>query len=751
MTIEDLLKKFPSEYTDADKELILKAYQMAEKAHQGQTRASGEPYISHCLAVADILLEKFSPPPHIIVAGLLHDTVEDTNVTLQDIEREFGPAVASMVDGVTKLTELPRVYRGDQTSKEQLLDQEERSKAERRGMPDPDKAVEQMMRERQYDLKSETLRKTLLAMTEQPEVILIKLSDRLHNMRTLEHLPEQKQRRVAQETMDIFAPLANRLGIWQMKWELEDLAFRYTNPEKYKEIANALAKKRKTREREMIKIIRRVEEVMREAGIEAKVTGRPKHIYSIYRKMLRKGVPFELLSDVRGVRLLVNTTMECYAALGVIHTHWHPIPSEFDDYISAPKGNNYRSLHTAVVYDDGKTVEFQIRTFEMHQEAEHGIAAHWRYKEGGETDAKLDEMIKNLRSLMEWRQDVLDAKEFVDSMKTDVFPDRVYVFTPKGDAIDLPSGSTPIDFAYIIHTDIGHRCRGARVNGKLVPLDYVLKTGDKVEIITAKRGGPSRDWLNPELGLVKTQRAKSKIKHWFKEQNRESNIAQGKVILERELRRLGMSYLSYEDISRKMGYANVDDLMFAIGCGDLTTGKVVNALTLMEQPKEDKDFLAKLPSVPAEAVPTPSNGVTIVGLKGMLTNIAKCCKPVPGDPIIGFITRGQGVSIHRVDCPNILNCRDRNRLIQVSWGEAQTTFPVPVRVKAFDRKGLMRDISTIIDNEGINLASVGVKVKDNIAVFDMVIEIHAVNELRRVLNRIANITNVFEAQRVRPG
>jgi GTP pyrophosphokinase len=453
---------------------------------------------------------------------------------------------------------------------------------------------------------------------------------------------------------------------------------------------------------------------------------------------------------VRGVRLLVKTTMDCYTTLGVIHTNWHPIPGEFDDYISAPKGNNYRSLHTAVVYDDGKTVEFQIRTFDMHSEAEQGIAAHWRYKEGSEPDAKLDEMIKNLRALMEWRQEVEDAHEFVDGVKTDVLPEQVYVFTPKGDPIDLPSGSTPIDFAYHIHTDIGHRCRGARVNGKLVSLDYELQTGDKVEILPTKRGGPSRDWLNPELSLVKTQRAKSKIRHWFKEQAREQNIASGKNILERELRRMGMTATNLDELAHKLGYPNSDELHFSLGCGDLTTGKIVNLLSLGEQ-QEKEEAEIDTSMYASEMEVTPTDAVTIVGLKGMLTNLAKCCKPAPGDAIVGFITRGHGVTIHRNDCPNILNTQDRDRLIQVSWGAVQSTFPVPVRIKAFDRKGLMRDISTIIDSEGINLNSVGVKIKDNIAVFDMVLEIHAVSELRRVLNRIANITNVFEAQRLRPG
>ena len=389
--------------------------------------------------------------------------------------------------------------------------------------------MERLQRSRKYDLVSETLRKTFLAMGEDVRVVLIKLADRLHNMRTLGHMPEHKRRRIAQETLDIFAPLANRLGIWQIKWELEDLGFRYVNPEKYREIADNLASRRSNREQEMQEISTTMLDVLSEHGIQAEISARPKHIYSIYRKMVRKGIPFDLVHDVRGVRVIVPDNTACYTSLGMIHTHWRPIPGEFDDYIAAPKDNFYRSLHTAVNYDDGKTLEIQIRTQEMHQNAEYGIAAHWRYKEGAMRDDDFERRILWLRTLMEWRQDVEDAGEFVDSMKTDVFEDRVYVFTPKGDIIDLPAGSTPIDFAYHVHTDVGHRCRGGKVNGKLVSLDYSLKTGDKVEILTAKRGGPSRDWLNPNLGLVKTQRARSKIRTWFKRQAREKNATTRKI------------------------------------------------------------------------------------------------------------------------------------------------------------------------------------------------------------------------------
>lgn len=748
MQIEAFLEKLPQVYTLTDRELILRAYRTAEKAHHGQQRASGEPYISHCVAVADILVEKFTPAPYVLVAGLLHDTVEDTEVSLADIRRDFGELVSKLVDSVTKLSGLPRVSRVDMRIEDEQEEQRQRELAFQRGIPDPDKEAERMQRSRQYDAKSETLRKTLLAMAEQPEVVMIKLADRLHNMRTLNYVSDKKRVRVAQETLDIFAPLANRLGIWQMKWELEDLAFRYTNPDKYKDIAKSIVERRETREREMQNIIKRVGNLMDEAGVNAQITGRPKHIYSIYRKMVRKAVPFDMLSDIRGVRVLVDNTQDCYAALGLIHTKWRPIPGEFDDYIAVPKDNHYRSLHTAVVYDDGKTVEFQIRTSSMHSEAEQGIAAHWRYKEGKSSDARFDEKILHFRSLMEWRQDVQDAGEFVDGLKTDVFADRVYVFTPRGDAIDLPAGATPIDFAYNIHTEIGHRCRGAKVNGKLVPLDYALKTGDRVEILTVKRGGPSRDWLNSNLGLVKTQRAKSKIRRWFKVQAREQNIIQGKTQLERELRRLNLSEVDILILANELGYRVIEDLHFAIGCGDLAIGRIINQLSLIDKEKEEvlpEDFITEA------TYPTEVGDFSVVGLKGLLTTVARCCRPAPGDEIIGYITRGRGVTIHRQDCPNVLKVSDRERLVKVSWGAASDTFPVPVQIRAYDRVGLLREVSTVLEKEGVNMTNVDVKVHQNIAVFNLTLEIRNVNQLSKVLTRIENLPNVLKAARVRAG
>jgi GTP diphosphokinase / guanosine-3',5'-bis(diphosphate) 3'-diphosphatase len=751
MQIEKLMESLPDLYTIADRELINRAYKMAENAHEGQLRASGEPYVNHCVAVAAILAE-LRVPADVVVAGMLHDTVEDTPVTLEDIKNDFGEDVARLVDGVTKLTQLPRVSRGDQHAEEEILDEELRQAAGRRGEPTPEDTAELRTKSRRYDLVSETLRKTFLAMGEDVRVVLIKLADRLHNMRTLGHLPIQKRQRIAQETLDIFAPLANRLGIWQMKWELEDLAFRYVNPEKYKEIATNIAERRLDREREMNEIIDHLSEIITQPGIKAEISGRPKHIYSIYRKMVRKGVPFDQVHDIRGVRIIVPDIPSAYSALGVIHTHWRPIPGQFDDYIAVPKDNFYQSLHTAVLYDDGKTLEIQIRTPEMHQNAELGIAAHWRYKEGAPRDEAFEKKILWFRSLMEWRQDIEDAGEFVDSLKSDVFQDRVYIFTPKGDIYDLPAGSTPIDFAYHVHTDIGHRCRGAKVNGKLVSLDYVLRTGEQVEILTAKRGGPSRDWLNPNLGLVRTQRARAKIRYWFKKQAREQNINQGRDLLERELRRLGVGDINIEQLARQFDYKSVEDLYVAIGTGDVPLIRIANQLMQNEQDEEGLKFGTRI--IPDTAVESHDT-ITVVGLKGLLTTMARCCNPVPGDDIIGYVTRGRGATIHRRDCPNILRLREKERLVRVAWGEPKRTYPVYVRVKAYDRDGLARDVSNLVANEGINMGLVQAGVnhdsKLSLAVLDLVLEVKDIDQLTRVLTRIEALPNVMEAHRVRPG
>lgn len=739
--LENLIETLPESYSVVDRETIMHAYRYAEEAHKEQKRASGEPYITHCVAVAMILAE-MRVQPAVVAAGLLHDTVEDTTVTLADLRREFGDEVAQLVDGVTKLTHLPRVSRADQHDAQmfgQIPEKEEDAQETLIDSP--------VGRDRRKDLANETLRKTFLAMGDDIRVILIKLADRLHNMRTLGYMPEVKRKRIAQETLDIFAPLANRLGIWQLKWELEDLGLRYTNPDKYKEIAQNLAATRAERERQMQAIIDLLVKMLADAGITAEITGRSKHIYSIYRKMVEKQKPFELVRDLRGVRLIVPDIPSCYAALGIIHTHWRPIPNEFDDYIAAPKDNFYQSIHTAIIYDDGKPLEVQIRTPEMNQNAEYGIAAHWRYKEKSPRDEQFEQRINWLKKLMDWRQEVQDANEFVDGMKTDVFQDRVYVFTPRGDIIDLPAGSTPIDFAYHVHTEVGNRCRGAKINGKLVTLDYNLKTGDQVEILAAKQGGPSRDWLNPNLGLVHTQRARSKIRAWFKHQNREQNLTQGKAILDRELHRLGLNDFNLETLAKSFDYRTVEDLYVGVGCGDISLGHIVNKLS--EEEKEDNNFLNLRPSLP-QKLPS-SDAVAVLGLKNILTVYAKCCNPAPGDEIVGYITRGRGATIHRQDCPNMLRMKDKERVVKVSWGEPQSTFPVEIQIKAYDRQGLMGDISTLLNDENINLKDIKLNVTHNLAYMHLVVEISDIAQLSRVLTKIENLPNVMEAYRFKPG
>ena len=738
--LEKLLEQLPDAYTLADKELIKHAYRVAEEAHRGQKRNSGEPYINHCLAVAQILAE-LRVPPEVMAAGLLHDTVEDTNLTLDNIQEDFGDTIASLVDGVTKLTNLPRVSRDDQHAEKNIT-----------GDVSPKTAGEIQTKSdnktnslgRRPDMTSETLRKTFLAMGDDVRVVLIKLADRLHNMRTLGHMPEEKRKRIAQQTLDIFAPLANRLGIWQIKWELEDLAFRYVSPAKYKEIAEQLAERRPDRETQIQAIVDSLKTLFEEHEIKVEITGRPKHIYSIYKKMQEKDKAFEMVRDVRAVRLIVPDVAATYTTLGLIHTHWRPIPGEFDDYIAAPKDNFYQSLHTAVIWDDGKPLEVQIRTPEMHQNAEYGIASHWRYKEGTKRDKSYEERINWLRNMMEWHADVNDATEFVESMRSDVFQDRVYVFTPRGDIIDMPAGSTPIDFAYHVHTDIGHRCRGARVNGKLVPLYHELKTGDQVVILTAKRGGPSRDWLNSNLGLVKTQRAKSKIRLWFKKEDYQQNESQGRLLLERELQRLGISEVNFERMARNLGIKTPDEMFVDLGTGDLSVSKVVREIAETE---ENANLLTAGVST---SEPASKDTVNVVGLKGLLTTMGRCCNPTPGDPIIGYITRGRGATIHRQDCPNILRLsqQDQERIVRVDWGTEVRTYPVPIRIRAYDRQGLMGDVSNLLDTEGVNIADVKVNINKSLAEFRLIVEVQDISQLSKILTKLENVPNVMEAHRV---
>ena len=746
MKIEELIENLPDNFSIVDREMVTRAYRFAENAHKNQKRASGEPYVVHCLAVAGILVELRLPPP-VIIAALLHDTVEDTPVTLEEIKREFGDEVALLVDGVTKLSKLPTVSPDEGPI---LMDGDGAKTAPTAAAvsESPRTAKKDREIQREKDARNENLRKTFMAMGNDIRVVIIKLADRLHNMRTLSYIPEPRRSRIAQETLDIYAPLANRLGIWRIKWELEDLGFRYTSPDRYKEIVENLAERRTERETQVQKIIERLKALMEQSGVKAEISGRPKHIYSIYRKMLDKGKTFDMVRDLRGVRLIVPEKQDCYAALGIIHGQWRPIPMEFDDYIAAPKDNDYQSLHTAVIYDDGKPLEVQIRTPEMNQHAEFGIASHWRYKErSSKSDQAYEQRINWLRQMMEWYKDVEDAQEFIDGMRTDIFEDRVYVFTPRGDIIDLPAGSTPIDFAYQVHTEIGNRCRGAKINGKLVSLDYCLKTGDQVEILTAKHGGPSRDWLNTNLGLVKTPRAQGKIRQWFKRQDREQNLAQGRAMLDRELRRLGLNNVDLEKLAFSLDIHNVEELYVALGCGDLSIGRIIAKLTDLE--KNSPDPLLK-PSLPIEQKSSHS-AVSVLGLKGLLTVFARCCNPVPGDEIVGYITRGRGATIHRSDCPNILRLTDRERIVKVSWGENQRTYPIRLEIKAYDRQDLVGDIYHILTNESINLVGINLKVTDNLASIYLSVEVGDITQLSRILARIENLPNVLEAHRVHAG
>jgi GTP pyrophosphokinase len=588
-------------------------------------------------------------------------------------------------------------------------------------------------------------------MSKDIRVVLIKLADRLHNVHTLGHLKDHKRRRIARETLEIYAPLANRLGIWQIKWELEDSAFRWLEPAIYKKIAADLQIRRVERLAFIENVIGIIQSELQKLGIMAVVEGRPKHIYSIYRKMQRKGVELEQVYDTEAVRIMVDEVNDCYVALGAIHGLWRPIPGEFDDYIANPKDNMYRSLHTAVVGPDGHSLEVQIRTHEMHRSAELGIAAHWRYKEQVKRDVEFENKLAWLRGLMmDWQSEVTDASEFVDSMQSDVFADRVYVFTPQGDLKDLSAGSTPIDFAYLVHTEVGHRCRGARVNGKLVPLDFRLRNGDMVEIITSKRGGPSRDWMHPSLGFTKTNRARSKIRQWFRKQSREENIQQGMDSLNRELKRLNIER-SHDSIAKLFGYDKVDDFYAALGFGDINTQQV--ASKVLDMDRKDKDELpVQEEGTLTAAVPVSSEGVTVLGVADLFSRTGMCCNPIPGQEIVGYVTRGRGVTIHRATCPNLAHMikKDPARVVEVSWGQAtERTHPVHIRVQAYDRSGLLRDIANLLAGERINMLDAHATTgnKGHLAQVEATLQIKDAEQLSRVLARIERLPNVTEVRR----
>ncbi len=721
--LEDLFEVLPETFGPEDYELVLRAYVVGSYAHRNQHRKSGEPYITHPLNVTIILAELLGMDAATLASGLMHDVVEDTDFDVDYIKDYFGDEVATMIDGVTKLKKIKQLSNVSQGIK---------------------------------DEKAESLRKMFLAMVEDIRVVIIKLADRLHNMRTLDSQQDHKKRRIARETLDIFAPLANRLGIWQLKWELEDISFQFLEPNTFGQITKAMQQKRAERERWVAEITETLEQSLATHGIIGTVNGRPKHIYSIWRKMERKGVDFDQIYDVHGFRVMVEDIPKCYAALGIVHSLWRPIPGEFDDYIASPKDNMYRSLHTAVVGPSGRPMEVQIRTVEMHQFAEYGIAAHWRYKEQTRHDQQFEEKIAWLRQLMEWRQDVSDASEFVDSMKTDVFKDRVYVFTPQGEVMDLAAGSTPIDFAYAIHTDIGHRCRGAKVDGRIVPLDYKLKNSEQVEIISAKRGGPTRDWLNPNLEYVATQRARSKIRSWLRKQNREENIRQGRHVLEREMRRLAVDE-GMEELAHLFNFEDPDTFLAAIGYGDVNSQQIAQRLFDYERRQKEASLAeAGIADGLVRNRTQHSNqgsGVYVQGFAGMMTQPGKCCGPAPGDPIVGYITKGRGVTVHRTSCPNIasrVRTGNDQRLVEVQWASApEETYLVDVQITAYDRVGLLRDFSSLVADEKINMPSVDVLTgqKDNVAQINATLAITDVAQLTRILTKIDRLPNVIESRR----
>ncbi len=734
-TLEELIEHLPRTYTDEDIQLIRSAYEMANMAHADVPRASGEPYIIHPLAVAGILAD-LRLDAKTIAAGLLHDVAEDTTITIEEIGKRFGSDVASLVDGVTKLEKIGRIGLGEEKE-----DNQNGPKTEQTAAVNP----------RLRSQRDETLRKLFLAMGKDIRVVLIKLADRLHNVRTLGHLKEHKRRRIARETLEIYAPLANRLGIWQIKWELEDSSFRWLEPAIYKRIAADLQNRRTERLAFIGNVISIIQSELQKLGVAAVVEGRPKHIYSIYRKMQRKGVELEQVYDTEAVRIMVDEISDCYVALGAIHGLWRPVPGEFDDYIANPKDNMYRSLHTAVVGPEGHSLEVQIRTHEMHRSAELGIAAHWRYKEQVKRDVEFENKLAWLRGLMmDWQSEVTDASEFVDSMQSDFFADRVYVFTPQGDLKDLSAGSTPIDFAYLVHTEVGHRCRGARVNGKLVPLDFRLRNGDMVEIITSKRGGPSRDWMHPSLGFTKTNRARSKIRQWFRKQSREENIQQGMESLNRELKRLNIER-SHDSIGKLFGYDKVDDFYAALGFGDINTQQVASKVLDMDR-KDRDEGAAQEEHTFTPAVPVSSEGVTVLGVADLFSRTAMCCNPIPGQEIIGYVTRGRGVTIHRATCPNLAHMikKDPARVVEVSWGQAaERTHPVHVRVQAFDRPGLLRDIANLLAGERINMLDAHATTgnKGHLAQVEATLQIRDAEQLSRILARIERLPNVTEVRR----
>ncbi|MEA4925601.1 MAG: bifunctional (p)ppGpp synthetase/guanosine-3',5'-bis(diphosphate) 3'-pyrophosphohydrolase [Syntrophomonadaceae bacterium] len=719
-TILDRIKEYDPQ---ADFDMIAKAYNYAVIAHGDQKRISGEPYIIHPVEVALILTE-IEMDSASICAALLHDVIEDTHFNYQDLEAEFGEEIARLVDGVTKLSRI------DFKSREEA--------------------------------QAENLRKMFIAMAQDIRVVLIKLADRLHNMRTLNYQPEPKQKEIARETMEIFAPLAHRLGVFKFKWQLEDLAFLYLEPEMYHEVAQRLKTKRKEREEYVNKLKQQIRDGLDQIGLEGDIAGRPKNIYSIYKKMLKQNKSIDEIYDKIAIRVVVETIPECYGVLGIIHTIWKPLPGRFKDYIATPKPNMYQSLHTTLIGQGGEPFEVQIRTWEMHAIAESGIAAHWHYKEAinpKDRDKKFEEKLSWLRRILEWQQDVNDNSEFMESLKKDLFDDTVFIFTPKGAVIELPKGACPVDFAYRVHTEVGHKCIGARVNGRIVPLDYQLSNGDIVEIMTSKNSiGPTRGWLD----FVKTSSARSRIKAWFKRGQRQENIIKGNEMLENELKKRHLDPKEFlkeaklADIMGRFSLAAVDDLFAAVGDGSLTANQVINRIKEVYFPNLLVEEIIKTPAKTRAGQPREreTKALKIKGVDDIVIRLAHCCNPLPGDDVLGYVTRGRGVSVHRRDCPNLLNYikNDSGRIMEVEWAAEKGNYLVEMEINAIDRDRLTSDVITVIADMRIPVNSVFSRVtKNDLAVMNLKLEIVDMGQLNAIKQRIQKVKGIIEVRRVLPG